>query len=1803
MLIAQSSIILIVNTQSKDTNVLVGFLQELGCKILVTNTGERALKKLQNVLPDLILMDVIMPGMDGFETCRRLKASKKTKDIPVIFMTASSESMDKIKGLKVGAVDYITKPFQPEQVLPRLENQIKISRLQKQIEEQNRKLEQETNTRRQLEERLKLVITERNRVEERNRALLNAIPDPIIRQHVDGTFLDVRAKEGDLIVPTQTLIGTNVSDLPIPDAVKQGLIECLQTAVATGELQIYEYELQMPNGVRTYESRFVKSGTDEAIRIVRDVTERKRAEAALRQSEARFRGIFENAAIAIALSKADGTVIAVNPTYEAFLGYSEAEILCRSFAEITHPDELGIDIALAQEVINGVRDSFDLEKRYIHKDGQLFWGRLTLSAIRNLAGEIQFTVAIMEDINDIKLRELALKESQRRFRAIFNNSFQFTAVLTPDGTVIEVNQTALDFAGVKPADVTGLPFWETCWWREGVSEQGSRGYFGAGEAGETYRRVSELSVKQEQLREAIATAASGQFVRYEVDIRGVGDSAIAIDFSIKPVLDETGNVVLLIPEGRDITERKKVEQRLRLFESAVVNANDAILIAEAEPISLPGPRIIYVNEAFTRMTGYSAEEVIGQTPRLLQGEKTDRTQLDRVRHALQTWQSVRVELINYRKDGSQFWVELEIVPVADETGWFTHWVSVQRDITERKLAEAALRESEARFRAIFEYAAVGISKVTLSGQFLQVNQRLCQLYGYTESELLALTFQEITYPIDLDADLKYWQQLLAGEIPSYSLEKRYVRKDGQILWGNLSVSVVCDSAGVPQYALGVMEDISERKQAEIALRDSEERWQLVLKGNNDVIWDVNLKTNEVFFSPRWKEMLGYEDQEIANHNDEWLTRIHPDDLDRVIQSNQNYFNQKTPNYTVEYRLRCKDGNYKWILGRAQAVWDEAGNPVRLVGSNRDISDRKRAEEALQQSEARLQKLAANVPGMLYEFVRHPDGSYRFAYVSSGCREINEFEPEQLLENMALGFEIVHPDDAPRLVESIKISAQTLEPWVWEGRIITPSGKLKWTRGAARPERCANGDILWHGLVVDVSDRKRTEIELRAAKTALEQQIERVLLSERITQEIRSSLKPQQIFQTAAIQISQAFGVDRCLIHIYIEHPTPQIPFVAEYKQAAIESILDREVPVLGNPHAELLLTQDQAVATYNVYADPVLKAASSLCQQIGLKSMLAVRTSYQGKPNGLIALHQCDSFRQWRAQEIELIESLGAQLGIAIAQANLLEQEKQRRRELAAQNHALEKAKQQAEAANQAKSHFLSKMSHELRTPLNAILGFSQVMARDKSLKTEQRDYLDIINRSGEHLLALINDILSMSKIEAGQVTLNKNRFDLYRLLDSMEEMLQLKAASSGIELLFERTKDVPRYIETDESKLRQVLINLLGNALKFTQVGSVTLRVRMGNRDRSLDISTSKAKPLGLAGRSSNIGNTEEVQPTPYVLIFEVEDTGLGIAADELDSLFDPFVQTQTGRQSLEGTGLGLSISQQFVQLMGGDITVRSTLGQGTIFTFDIQVGLATSADEQPIYSKRRVIGLEPNQPTYRILVIEDAAVNRKLLVKILESLGFEVRTAVNGQEGVALWEKWSPHLIWMDVVMPVMDGYEATRAIRVRESGKQGEGEKDDVGSSIEEFFVPAKTASPNNSPRTVIIALTASAFEEQREAILRAGCDDFLPKPFREEVLLEKIALHLGVRYLYEEQPPALSQSPVFVEQLSPDALSVMPVSWRTQLHQAALYADEELMNQLIEQIPLEHSSLRRILKEMLSNFRLEQLINLSERACHE
>lgn len=467
---------------------------------------------------------------------------------------------------------------------------------------------------------------------------------------------------------------------------------------------------------------------------------------------------------------------------------------------------------------------------------------------------------------------------------------------------------------------------------------------------------------------------------------------------------------------------------------------------------------------------------------------------------------------------------------------------------------------------------------------------------------------------------------------------------------------------------------------------------------------------------------------------------------------------------------------------------------------------------------------------------------------------------------------------------------------------------------------------------------------------------------------------------------------------------------------------------------------------------------------------------------------------------------------------------------------ALQKALVAANAASEAKSEFLSKVSHELRTPLNVILGFTQIMERDSYLTQEHRNNINIIHRSGNHLLQLINDVLSMSKIEAGKITVENNSFDLSEFLNLLEEMLQIRAKYKNIKLIFISQEKLPKYIKTDESKLRQILINLLGNAIKFTSKGSVTLKVNYSNHD---------------------------FQPSLY---FEIQDTGAGIAEAEISKLFVPFVQSQSGRESIEGTGLGLAISQKFVQAMGGDISVKSVYQQGSIFSFHIPVELADDSHLKQKLAYRRITGIDANQPKYRILIVEDMLENSILLTKMLTLVGFEVCTAANGSEGIQKFRNWQPHLICMDMLMPVLDGYEATRIIKQEST--------------------------------CIIIALTANVFEEQRAAIFAAGCDDLIYKPFTEEELLEKIAQHLGVRYIYENENnlPELIEAPTHTIKLTSNDLNIMPREWLLELAEAAKTLDDKLILNLIDQIPASETCLIQGLKDLVDNFRLDIILDL-------
>jgi signal transduction histidine kinase/CheY-like chemotaxis protein/ligand-binding sensor domain-containing protein len=393
----------------------------------------------------------------------------------------------------------------------------------------------------------------------------------------------------------------------------------------------------------------------------------------------------------------------------------------------------------------------------------------------------------------------------------------------------------------------------------------------------------------------------------------------------------------------------------------------------------------------------------------------------------------------------------------------------------------------------------------------------------------------------------------------------------------------------------------------------------------------------------------------------------------------------------------------------------------------------------------------------------------------------------------------------------------------------------------------------------------------------------------------------------------------------------------------------------------------------------------------------------------------------------------------------------------------LRESEQRALAASRAKSAFLANMSHELRTPLNGILGFAQLLARRRNRDAEDRQGLGVIMKSGEHLLGLINDVLSLSKIEAGRITLEEKPFDIRAVAHDVEHVLRLRAEEKGLRFTCELDEaSLPRAVAGDEVRIRQILLNLAGNAVKFTATGSVTIRVSWHE------------------GRAR----------------FEVEDTGPGIAAEELPRLFEPFVQSESGMRSKEGTGLGLALSRNLARLMNGDITAESTPGRGSRFRVEVSLP-ETAAAALEVQRERRIAALAPGQDPPRILVVDDTLVNRAVLTQLLTAVGFQVREAASGEEALAAWRSWQPHLIWMDKRMGGLDGLEATRRIRAEEKAA--------------------------GRPRIPILALSASALEHERGEILAAGCDDFVAKPFREATIFNRIAQHLGVRYTYEEDEP--------------------------------------------------------------------------------
>lgn len=702
---------------------------------------------------------------------------------------------------------------------------------------------------------------------------------------------------------------------------------------------------------------------------------------------------------------------------------------------------------------------------------------------------------------------------------------------------------------------------------------------------------------------------------------------------------------------------------------------------------------------------------------------------------------------------------------------------------------------------------------------------------------------------------------------------------------------------------------------------------------------------------------------------------------------------------------------------------------------------------------------------------------RILYVNPGAERMFGYDKGELLGKHA---SVLNASSAKSPQETAaEIGRVLYQKGIWQGELesIKKDGTVFWCSISISAFTHPVHGEAWLAVYRDITERKRVETALTESRNLLRSVID--------TAPIRVFWKDRQC---CYLGCNQMFAVDAG--EVEPQQVVGKDDFQLAWKtQAELYRADDRRVMESGIPkldYEEPQTTPEGHIMWLRTSKVPLRNENNHIIGVLGIYDDITRHKQAEAELEG------------YRRHLEELVEARTAELGAA---------------------------KNAAEAASRAKSTFLSNMSHELRTPLNAILGFAQLLLRDPVLCEQHKTDLQTINRAGNHLLALINDVLEISRIEAGHSALRDEVFDLTANLAVIKDMIRIRAVAKGLAFTLECSEELPRYVRGDAHRLRQVLLNLLGNAVKYTDAGRVVLRL----------------------------------MPFENTIRFEVEDTGPGIAANELQHIFSAFYQTAGGMAKGEGTGLGLTISRDFVRLMGGDLNVQSALGKGTTFTFTLPL----AASEAPgAITNGRVVGLAAGQPPVRVLIVEDDVDNRALLSRMLEIVGCEVYSAENGRQAIDAFQSRKPHFIWMDMRMPEMDGYEATRQIRALPGGKD-----------------------------VKIVALTASVFMEDRGTIFEAGCDAIVSKPVEEERLFNVMGELLHLQYRFAESQEAASS---FSEPTIALNLSILSEASREELMRAVERLDMETALALCAGLENEHPSQAQAIRELIDSFRFDILL---------
>lgn len=1639
-------------------------------------TGQGGIGSARENDPDVILLDIVMPGMDGYQVCKILKADEQLSETPVIFLTAlKGDKQSRILALEAGGEAFLSKPIDSTELKAQILAMLKIKEaatykrdeklqleelVQKRTEELKganiaalnllEDLNAEIEIRKQREEALKeserqyafLAETAfdlvkftsiQNIYEYTARKLYELMEDQGIvaiveydtnsklwkMQHLKGIDdkytdlskifgFDIRKLEGEISTKYYEKITSGKLeeveiDFPglfnnkVSDKIGNTVMKLL-SADKMYCIAFHESEQVFGNITLVTKMNAKPLNADLIEAFVLQVTnfiKKQKSEAALKMSK-ELLSETEN------IGKVGGWSFNIDTMEQKWTDevyrIHEVEISPEPGVDAginyyTRESRPIIGKAVQRAIEHG--ENYDLELEIITAKGNT----RAVHTIGKADLKNRRIYGFFQDITERKQPEKQLKESEEKFKSLMQQSPFVVELYDLNGLQISVNKAYEELWDI-PAETTLNKF--NVLESKEVEETGLLEYVKRAYAGDSV-------VVPEYIFDP-----SG-----DTEAKGVGRRRW-LNTRIYPLKSESGKVKNIVIVHQDITERKRAEEELiKAKEKAEESEKKYRMLfnLNKDSISLLGigtdgkpTGFIDFNNAACDIFGFSREELMLMKLEELEVPVPDNVLSQRL-ETLQMKGSVDFETIINDKAGNERYIEVKVILLNYQNQ--PALMNITRDITERKQAEEALRESEERFRNLVDTinSGVAIYKVINDGisgfdYIIQdFNQFALKHEKLQKEEVIGKSLKDIRPNIDeyglIDIFRKVWQ---TGE-PTYFPAKVYIDEKYSNYYENRVFKLPSGEI------VAVYDDVTEREIAKKTLQKSEERFNLAMNASNDGLFDWNLETNEIYYSPGWKKMLGYEDHELPNDFSVWENTTDSEDVKKSWELQQKLIKKQIDRFVMEFKMKHKNGHWVDILSRAEAIFDDSGKAVRLIGTHTDITERKQAEEKL-----KLLNRAVEASSVAVEIT---DAEGNINYVNPFFTELTGYSYEEVLgKNPRFLKSGNHPKEFYKDLWDTILSGKE---WKGEFQNKKKNGELYWEKAVISPILNSNGKVSnFVAIKEDITEHKRFEdtrkMLLEISQLATKHSTPTSFLAE-VHQKLKKIIRSDNFYVTLYNEADQTFTFP---YHVD-EYDSIEMNKPYELRNSYTDHVLKTNQSLIVTPENQHAVEKDGSTKEYG--------------DQLSVWLGVPFKTTEGSKPNGVIAIQDYQNRDSYTETDKSIMEIIAHSIGSFIERTKYIED--------------LVQARKKAEESDRLKSAFLANMSHEIRTPMNGILGFADLLKEPGLTGDEQQQYIEIIEKSGARMLNIINDIVDISKIEAGLMKCDMKESNINEQIEYVYTFFRPQVEAKGMQLILSNA--LPAGQEktiTDREKLYAILTNLVKNAIKYSKEGAIE---------------------YGCNKKGS-------------FLEFFIRDTGIGIPKDRQHAIFDRFVQADIeDKEAREGAGLGLAISKAYVEMLGGEIWVESEEGKGSTFYFTLPYNSEPkkeTTDLQPASSDKTDTIRE-----LKILVAEDDEVSEMLIDSYIKMFGKEILKARTGVEAVeACRDNPDIDLILMDIRMPVMGGYEATRQIR--------------------EF-----------NQEVIIIAQTAYGLTGDRGKSLEAGCNDYIAKPINKTELQAMIQKHFG------------------------------------------------------------------------------------------